>query len=354
LGGKYAVLTELDRATRVEELNQALAKILRCRLNLVPELLQRLESPDITIAQKATIALGYLGSPEAVVPLVRALQSRQQHLYWQATAALSRIGDTQALDFLMKALQSSSVQLQSATAKALGKCGLPAVAPLLRVIGDDRTDDLVKFHAIHSLGEIGSPLAVQPLINLLDRKSKHIRSEAIWALGQIRSPLAIIPLADRLTDSDLGVQSAAAHALKAIGAPALPALLAMLKNSSSLTRSVAIRTLAQLGFEEAVANLAEVLFGDPFPYVRSDAAQALGEIGSRSAIVHLGMAVRDQDRSVRTAAIRALRKVKSPEAGQILRQIDPQWANQETTILQQRAQFTVRDNDYTILQSTDT
>ncbi|MFN3927660.1 MAG: HEAT repeat domain-containing protein [Pseudanabaenaceae cyanobacterium] len=350
LGGKLAVLAELDRADRTATLSQAIKKVLACPYNLVPDLLQRLEAEDVRTAQKAAIALGYLGSPQAVMPLVAVVRAGKTHLYWQATMALSRIGGAEVVDYLVEFLGSESVVLQSASAKALGRCGLAGLQPLVDCLRCPSTDVQVRFQAIHALGEIGSPVAVSALLPELRHPSRHIRSQAGWALGRIRSPLASGALAACLTDPDISVQASAVQALKAIGTAALPPLLSMLKHPASHTRSTALRTLAQMGLEEVVEDIAEVLFNDPFPYVRCDAAQALGEIGSPLAVHYLGQAVKASDRSVRTAVIRALRKLKSPPAIQILRRIDPQWAEQETTILQHLAQFRIREEDYTVIQ----
>jgi HEAT repeat protein len=345
LGGKTALLAQLDRAGRTEEFALVVRKILQCRENLVPDLLQRLGSDQVPIAQRAALTLGYLRSAQAIVPLFRALTNPDLH--WQATAALGHIASPEAIEYLVKALDSPSLQLRCATAKALGKVGLPALSPLLQCLKD--RDDPVKFYAVHSLGQIGSPIAVNDLLPLLNHRLPRIRSEVVWALGQIRSPLAVPHLAQKLTDPDISVQSSAVQALKMFGSCALPALTAMLKHSSSHTRSTAVRTLAQLGQEEVVGAIAELLFTDPFPYVRCDACSALGEIASSLAIAYLAVAVKDSDRSVRTAALRALRKIKSAHAQAVMSQIDPQGTEQGTTILQKFPQ--INADDYCVMQT---
>ncbi len=349
LGGKIAILAEFDRASNEAAFRGALRKVLLCHQNLVPDLLERLQGTDLTLAKKAAIALGYLRSPQALLPLVKSALNLRRPIYWQATAAIAEIGNSQAVEYLIQLLNHpSSVQLQASAAKALGKCGAVAITPLMEAVR--YKDNLVKLHAAHSLGQIGSPLAVPDLINLLKHPSRQIRAEAIWALGQIRSPLAIAPLAECLTDSDLGIHSQSAQALKNIGSAALPAITAMLQSPSSHTRSMAIRTLAQLGCEEVIDDIASLLFHDPFPYVRSDAAQALGELGGDRAVYYLSYAIRDGDRAVRSSAIRALKRISSPYAAEVLRQVDPEWASQETTILQRRARFTADHSDYTVIQ----
>ena len=216
----------------------------------------------------------------------------------------------------MQLLSHPSIQVQAASAKALGRASLPAVSPLVEAL--KHNDDMVKVHAAHSLGQISSPLAVTTLIEALEHGSKSVRFEAAWALGQIKSPLSANSLAKLLTDNDISVQSQAVQALKSIGVPAITPVAKMLTNPSSHTRSVAARTLGQIGMEEIVPMLAKVLKDDEYAYVRCDAALALGEIASHDAVFYLSQSLRDRDRSVRSAILRALAQVNSPEAQEIL------------------------------------
>jgi HEAT repeat protein len=323
IGGTASILAEFDAATSSDRYSQALQKLLRSRQNVVPDLLMRLEGNDLNLAKKAALALGYLRSPQAIPSLVAAAINPSRSLCWHAASALSYIDNPEAVGTLIKMLHHKSVQVQAAAAKALGRNGLPAASPLVDALG--RCDDLVKLHAAHALGQIGSPIAVPALITALNHSSKSIRFEATRALGQIKSPLTATALAERLTDTDLGVQAQAAQALKNIGAPALPALVVMLKNPASNTRSVAARTLGQMRMDEVVPVLVEVLQNDTFPYVRCDAARALGEIGSHDAVFHLAAMLKERDRTeqseryVRNAVIAALQQINTPEAQHIVR-----------------------------------
>ncbi len=320
IGGTASILAEFDAATSSDRYAQALQKLIRSRQNVVPDLLMRLEGNDLNLAKKAALALGYLRSPQAIPGLVAAALNPSRSLCWHAASALSYIGNPEAVGILIKMLHHKSLQVQAAAAKSLGRNGLPAASPLVDALS--RCDDLVKLHAAHALGQIGSPIAVPALTTVLNHSSRSIRFEATRALGQIKSPLTATALAERLTDKDLGVQAQAAQALKNIGRPALPALIAMLKNPASNTRSVAARTLGQMGIEEVTTVLVEVLQNDAFPYVRCDAARALGEIGSHDAVFHLAALLKERDRtdrSVRNAAIAALQQINTPEAQHILR-----------------------------------
>ena len=319
LGGVSALLAEFDAAARSDQFSVALQKLIRCRENIVPALLERLESDEVAVSKKAAIALGYLRSPSAIAPLIAATANPHRQIYWQSASALSWIGSNEAISALVKLLRNPSIQVQAASAKALGRASLPAVSPLVEAL--KKSDDMVKVHAAHSLGQINSPLAVTSLIEALENGSKSVRLESAWALGQIKSPLSANSLANLLQDNDISVQSQAVQSLKNIGVPAILPVSKMLNNSSSHTRSVAARTLGQIGMEEVVPLLAQVLKDDEYAYVRCDAALALGQIGTHDAVFYLSQALKDRDRSVRSAVLRALAQVNSPEAQEILQEV---------------------------------
>jgi HEAT repeat protein len=354
IGGIASILAEFDAASRSDQYSRALQKLIRSRQNVIPELLLRLEHEDMALAKKAALALGYLRSPQAISSLVEAAQNPNRQIHWHAATALACIGSGEAIGWLVKILTHPSIQVQAAAAKALGKGGLLAVSPLVDAL--KRGEDLVRIHAAHSLGQINSPLAVPALIQALSDRVRTVRFESAWALGQIRSPLAANGLAARLTDADISVQSQAAQALRGIGSPAIPALTEMLKNPSSHTRSVAARTLGQMGIDEAIPLLVEVMRKDDFPFVRCEAATALGEIGSQAAVFHLSVMLKDSDRSVRNSAARALRQTNTPKAMEILRgysQNMPQYsvATEMPTVLQAAVpRYAVSSDDMTVLQ----
>jgi HEAT repeat protein len=74
-----------------------------------------------------------------------------------------------------------------------------------------------------------------------------------------------------------------------------------------------------MAIDEAVPILIEVLYNDPFPHVRCNAAAALGEIASNDCIHPLSIMLKDSDRSVKNSALRALRRINHPEAQEILK-----------------------------------
>jgi len=347
VGGIAAILAEFDSATRSDQYSQALRKLIKSKHNVVPDLIARLDGNDLAIAKKAALALGYMQSPQAIPNLVEALADPNRQLSSHAATALGCMGTIEAMRWLIKMLNHKSLQVQVSATKALARGGLTAVSPLVDIL--KRGEEVVRIHAAHSLGQINSPLAVPALINALGDTVRTVRLEAAWALGQIRSPLACTALAARLTDVDLSVQSQAAQSLKQIGSPCLPALAEMLKSPSSDTRTVAARTLGQMAIDQAVPLLIEVLSNDPFPHVRCNAAAALGEIGALDCIYPLSIMLKDSDRSVKNAALRALRRIHHPQAQEILKNF-----TQSVSVPQYLVPIAIHNeesySDFTILQ----
>jgi HEAT repeat protein len=90
-------------------------------------------------------------------------------------------------------------------------------------------------------------------------------------------------------------------------------LLEALKNRMDIIRWGAADALGRLGSESALEPLIDLL-GDKEPWVRSSAAEALGRIGSEAALAPLAEALKDEDRFVRWKAAEALGELGSEAA----------------------------------------
>jgi hypothetical protein len=116
-------------------------------------------------------------------PLVRAA----------AAEALGKIGDPRAIPPLIKALDDERYMVRWDAVKALGelKAG-PAIPNLERVAKTDRQSD-VRLAAVNVLGKIGGKEAIGPLIDVLSDKDENIAYFASQNLA-------------RLTGQSFGVQ----------------------------------------------------------------------------------------------------------------------------------------------------
>jgi HEAT repeat protein len=148
----------------------------------------------------------------------------------------------------------------------------------------------------------------------LSDPNPKVRSQAARKLGEIgvAAKAAIPDLAAALNDADDQVRFAAINALWTIGpdaAEAFPAVIGALKSDKSVeVRESAVRALADIDANLAVAPTSAALTEDADPRVRLKAAEALSKLGrhAATAIPALISALQDADYDVRTAAVDAL------------------------------------------------
>ncbi|MBU4561071.1 HEAT repeat domain-containing protein [bacterium] len=115
--------SETVRSKTKDELSVVINKIIKV-LKYGDE---NFEKPD------AVVALGMIGDPRAVEPLMEHLKySKNDHLRTEIIKALGRIGDKRATPALINVLESDSPSyMRAAAAKALGEIGDRRAVPAL-------------------------------------------------------------------------------------------------------------------------------------------------------------------------------------------------------------------------------
>jgi HEAT repeat protein len=270
-----------------------------------------LGSSDEETAAAAARALGQLGDPHAVEPLVGALNRSERRVRREAADALAHVADGAATASLLRAVRTAvpdrrataivalggvvrhrpdttarelllgyaegqDVAAALAALDALGAMGDKAAVSRLRRLVDSRFDDDVRRRALAALGDIGGDDAVHTIVTMLvgDYGDPRVRAEAAWALGKQH------------------------HATP----QATEGLVEALRSPAPAVRANAAAALARL--REAPAELMRLL-DDGDAAARANAALALA--GTKSARAAIGrLAERDEDRNVRAAAKRAL------------------------------------------------
>ena len=125
--------------------------------------------------------------------------------------------EEQNISILIRQLSDQNPNLRARSAESLGNMGDPrAVEPLLLLI-DDPVSDVV-WVALRSLGTLKDPRAFEPLIRCVDSPDRWITPGSGMGTGgalviPVQAPV-IIPL---LTDKKKGVRQSAAEALGKIG-----------------------------------------------------------------------------------------------------------------------------------------
>jgi HEAT repeat protein len=265
----------------------------------------------------AISALGRLGDLGAVDPLIAILQHPDTSLRSSAAAVLGALGDSRAVDPLIAALADPHERVRSSAASALGRLGEPALHPLITALADPHKD--VRRGATVALGRLGDPRAVQPLITALADPHKHVRWDAADALGRLGDPRAVDPLIAALTDPDELVRSRVASALGQLADPrAVDPLINALADPHKHVRWSAADALGDLADPRALDPLIAAL-ADPDEHVRSSAASALGQLGNARAVQPLILLLSDNAETlfmnrVCDAAAEALERIATPEA----------------------------------------
>jgi quinoprotein glucose dehydrogenase len=151
-------------------------------------------------------------------------------------------------------------------------------------------------------------------------KTLLARVHGIWGLGQIgaKEPKAVEALLPLLADGDAEIRAQAAKVLgdRRAGA-AFDGLVKLLSDGSPRVRLFAAISLGKLGRKDAVAPLIAMIKAnaDADAFLRHAGVYGLQLIGDVGSLVAAG---KDADKSVRLAALLALRRLERPEIAMFL------------------------------------
>jgi quinoprotein glucose dehydrogenase len=140
--------------------------------------------------------------------------------------------------------------------------GEPAVAALIKLARNAKAPHLARIHAVWGLTQLGrNPQfdKIPPLLlKLLADKDAEVRAQSAKGLGDLGSALALEPLVKALGDAAPRVQFFAAQSLgKLRNAAATPALVALLErnaNADAYVRHAASHALARIGRNAELDN----------------------------------------------------------------------------------------------------
>jgi HEAT repeat protein len=251
---------------------------------IIVRLISLLNHDEPMIRANAAWALGYIGVPGAVEPLLAYLERAEGFDIWFAAEPLGVIGDRRALEPLLEKARALGKKYPNslvsyALALALARLGETAIDPLVSLLQDDslkvykasnNANPLeetgwysfgARIAAARALGwiEAGSEEPKRSLGPLLDALSNtnenagrnarvyslRVQIAAIKALGQLGDTRAVEPLTRALDDEYYPVRACAAWALGQLSDPrGTEALLALFDDKSVSVRFVAISALS--------------------------------------------------------------------------------------------------------------
>lgn len=229
-------------------------------MRAVEPLIQTLGNYDSGIQSVAAEALGRLGDPRAVMPLIHGLESGLEngdHRLWpEALYALGKLADKRAVGPLIRALNNSADGYRIAAATALGQLGdLRAVSPLANALHGRRPVQWgLGVAVVTALARLGDSEANQALVEALESADGEISGWAAIVLAKQGDSRTVEPLirALRIFDPE------AAEALGELGdRRAIEPLIRQLVSSSLDSRRTAATALVRLG-DTRWANWAQV------------------------------------------------------------------------------------------------
>jgi HEAT repeat protein len=151
-----------------------------------------------------------------------------------------------------------------------------------------------------------------------------LREIALWALARLPVAGARATLAAALADPDDRIRASAARSLALIGdSEEVDALVDALEHDdASDVREASAHALGLIGDSRAVSAVSRTLVDDrEEPAVRGMAAEALGDLGERSAVKPLVSALSDPAVEVRFWSAFALGRLGDPAASPALRRL---------------------------------
>jgi HEAT repeat protein len=175
-------------------------------------LLGELGHPDPEVRLGIVEALGDIGDPSAVEPLVGLLSGeKSSEIRWAVTLALGNTGDPSAVPPLVQALRDPDKYVRFGAAMALRKLGREPD-------GEDRAHLLIAGQEWDSLPALGAP-ATRPLLWATRDRDPAIRARAVDLLGAIGDTRGADACDLVLRDPDSEVRWRAVLALPRCGVP---------------------------------------------------------------------------------------------------------------------------------------
>lgn len=300
-----------------------------------------LDDSDPVVRLQAVIALGRLGHPDAVRPLLTLLAASDEFIALSARQALRRIGDWKGA---ASGLSSDNPRVRRGLLAAMESVyEVDAARSLAQYANDSHKEADERAKAIMYLSQVdrkarpwdGSwwgtrPAAGKPPAKVLDwEQTPFVLSTIRGLLGDQAVPVrlaavhAVRAVGDRAAlpalrlcveqDSDVSIRVAAAKALGGLeDKEALPSLIAAIRASGTPepVRDAALEAVETIGSDTAVKAVIELLeTGDTGPSRRARLLVALGRFKAKPAVAPILGTLEDPAPEVRAAAAEALGKI---------------------------------------------
>ncbi len=274
-------------------------------------LIKALEYPKRQkIRAQAAEALGDLGDPQAVEPLLARLANEDLQDAASLVSALGKLRDPRAIPVLIGRIKKEGVTGGTQELSALLLIGDPAVPHLLELLAETSKETRQALRVIEILEKIGSPSTFRGMKDFLSLKTPNLIPHLVDTFVKMGNDQTIPLLVSLLEQGpaepwaahvvegllQLGWQPESdlektakylAHRdwkkLAELGTFAVEFVIPLLRNSRAEIILQAVETLGKISDDRSVEPVARLL-EDRRPEIAAAAAHALGEIGSEQAV----------------------------------------------------------------------
>jgi HEAT repeat protein len=340
-----------DQHRDLSVVNSALSALAISGKDVLPNLLEHLQSDDPDLRTYVALALGHMNDMRAEDALIEALRDADANVRYHAIEALGRLRSHAAAPALADIAASGDFFLGFAALDALGSAGDGVTARrILPLLGNEDLSEA----AVEMAGRIGGEEWVGPICERLNAGNVavgicatalariHARLDAVCGYGHIVGCLAVAALDDagtqRVIDAarseepdecmaivvgwlpnteavsalvgmldDVSVRQLAMDALVKHGAAAVEAVAGAVDSESDDTAKAAIAVLGRIGTRSVLGRLVDALGDGPDRAIV--AAHALGGLGDAAAFDPLFSLLDDPLPAVRYAAVAALNSI---------------------------------------------
>lgn len=278
---------------------------------------------------------------DAVATLLGSLTSSDPGILEALIQVLGIVGDQRAATALLRVLRQE--RFRGVCLEAFRGIGPAALPELLAYFPKASCAEQARI--AHLLGELEATQGIELLISGLTDQSPELRASCAVSLGRLAPTGVVRRIVDLLDDAEAEVRQAALEALQRLSCSdpsgvaglcqelaqsALPGkrrnaallfcgsgdserLSLLAKDEDASVRKAAVASLARVRLPQTVGILAMAL-SDEDPEVRVAAAQALAQTGGAEVLEPLLLALNDCDTWVQTAALKGLSALGDPLA----------------------------------------
>jgi cyclophilin family peptidyl-prolyl cis-trans isomerase len=245
-------------------------------------------APEAEAFRLGLYALVRLGTYEPLAAAALDAEGRPVTTWWPVAYAFGRMADPRGRAALAQLLKAPGKYAPAFAARGLGAIkDTSSVDALVALLSGANVSREVVVSAVRALAAIGDAKAGAPIAKLvLDTRDPNIRLEGVRALGTLRAPEGLNVVQDLMSDP-------------------WPTL-----------RAEALRAAAAIDQESFLLVLSGM---DPDPQwvVRAALVDVLATLPSQLGLERVRSMLKDEDRRVVPSVLRALQRLKAPDAADI-------------------------------------